>query len=191
MKTLVIVAALAAALVLPATAGAVTVGTSTVYSSSSSNGRGVAQAYRFTAPSSGQVNRLNLYLDGASTASKIEVGLYSGSVERRHAARAVRDLKPARQRLESLLVHDLRGHVGRVLLAGAASAVGLQRATALPRGADRGRPGDLSGHYQKLVVASGELDERCFPQRRLPSKHLRRPSRQHTASASAARGHGR
>ena len=79
MKTLVILAALAAAFVLPATAGAVTVGTSTVYSSSSSNGRGVAQAYRFTAPSSGQVDRLNLYLDGASTASRVEVGLYSGS----------------------------------------------------------------------------------------------------------------
>ena len=79
MRTLVILAALVAAFVFPATAGAVTVGTSTVYSSSSSNGRGVAQAYHFTAPSSGQVNRLNLYLDEASTASRVEVGLYSGS----------------------------------------------------------------------------------------------------------------
>ena len=79
MKTLLALATMALALILPATAGAATVGTTTVHSGGASTAKGVAKAYRFTAPSTGQVDRLNVYLDGASTASKVEVGLYSGS----------------------------------------------------------------------------------------------------------------
>jgi hypothetical protein len=80
MKTLLALATIAVALILPAIADAATVGTTTVYSPVTNNTRGVAQAYRFMAQSSGQVDRLNVYLDETSTATTMEVALYSGSV---------------------------------------------------------------------------------------------------------------
>src|SRR4051794_7870322 len=79
MKTIPALAAMALALALPAAAGAATVGTTTVHPPVATNGAGVAQVYGFTAPSSGQVDRLNVYLDETNTASRVEVGLYSGS----------------------------------------------------------------------------------------------------------------
>src|SRR5262245_38384237 len=88
MKTLLALAAMALALIPSATAGAATVGTTTVYSPSTNNAIGVAQAYRFTAQSGGQVDRLSVYLDGSSTASKVEVGLYTGSASRAGTRRA-------------------------------------------------------------------------------------------------------
>src|SRR5687768_3223043 len=65
MKTLLALATMAPALILPATAGAATVGTTTVHSGGASTAKGDAKAYRFTAPSTGQVDRLNVYLDDA------------------------------------------------------------------------------------------------------------------------------
>ena len=85
MKTLLALATMALALILPATAGAATVGTTTVHSGGASTAKGGAKAYRFTAASSGQVDRLNVYLDDANTASEVEVGLYSGSLTRAQA----------------------------------------------------------------------------------------------------------
>ena len=79
MKTLLAPATMALALILPATAGAATVGTTTVHSGGASTAKGDAKAYRFTAASSGPVDRLNVYLDDANTASEVEVGLYSGA----------------------------------------------------------------------------------------------------------------
>jgi hypothetical protein len=58
------------------------VGTTTVYSPVAKNAPGVAQVYRFKARSGGRVNRLNIYLHGTSTASRVTLGLYSGSASR-------------------------------------------------------------------------------------------------------------
>src|SRR4051794_15737485 len=68
-----------ALVILPATAGAATVGTTSVYTPGTGNSAAVAQAYRFTAQSSGQVDGLNVYLDGSNTAGKVELGVYNGS----------------------------------------------------------------------------------------------------------------
>jgi hypothetical protein len=88
MRTVPALAALAAALILPATAGAATVGTTIVFPPVTSNAQGAAQAYRFTAESSGPVDRLSIYLDGTSTADEVEVGLYSGSASSAGTLRA-------------------------------------------------------------------------------------------------------
>jgi hypothetical protein len=52
--------------------GAATVGTGT-----DSNPTGLAQDYRTTGAVTGQVDRLNVYLDGANTATTVELGLYA------------------------------------------------------------------------------------------------------------------
>jgi hypothetical protein len=79
------------ALIVPATAGAATVGTTTVYRPDAHNRKGVAQAYRFVGQASGRVNRLNVFLDEASTANTVEIGLYRGSASaaRRRRGRCV------------------------------------------------------------------------------------------------------
>ena len=91
MKWRLALAGTALALMLPATATAATVGTTKVYTPVTNNSRGVAQAYRFTAAASGQVDRLNVYVDRSSTAGQVEVGLYTGSASaaRARAARCV------------------------------------------------------------------------------------------------------
>jgi hypothetical protein len=76
---LILAAILALCFLLPATAGAATVGTATVFAGSATNDAGWAQAYAFTAAESGRVDRLNVYLDGSSTASAIELGLYGAA----------------------------------------------------------------------------------------------------------------
>jgi hypothetical protein len=58
------------------------VGTTTLYSPVTKNAAGVAQAYRFKARSGARVNHLNVYLHRTSTASKVTVGLYTGSASR-------------------------------------------------------------------------------------------------------------
>src|SRR4051812_37358213 len=88
MRHVCAVAAVGLALLLPATAGAATVGTTKVYSPTTFNAKGVAQVYRFTAAQSGQVNRLSVYVDGASTASAVELALYDGSASRAVTRRA-------------------------------------------------------------------------------------------------------
>jgi hypothetical protein len=88
MKRLAALAVPALALIVPASAGAAVVGTTTVYSPVTKNSKGVAQAYRFTARSSGRVDRLSVYLHRTSTASKVTVGLYSGSASRARTRRA-------------------------------------------------------------------------------------------------------
>src|SRR4051812_3488600 len=54
--------------------GAVTVGASV-----DSNPPGLAQDYRAEADASGSVDRLNVFLDGASTAASVELGLYQSA----------------------------------------------------------------------------------------------------------------
>jgi hypothetical protein len=55
------------------------VGTMDVYSGSASNPPGLAQAFRFTASASSDVDQLNVYLDGSNTARSVEIGLYSNT----------------------------------------------------------------------------------------------------------------
>jgi hypothetical protein len=55
------------------------VGTTTIYPGTASSSPGVALAFRFTASATGDVDRLNLYIDGSNTASRVEIGLYSGT----------------------------------------------------------------------------------------------------------------
>jgi hypothetical protein len=88
MKRLAALAMPALALIVPATAGAAVVGTTTVYSPVTKNSKGVAQAYRFKARSSGRVDRLSVYLHRTNTASRVTVGLYSGSASRARKRRA-------------------------------------------------------------------------------------------------------
>jgi hypothetical protein len=59
-----------------------------VYTPATSNTAGSGQAYRFTAPAKGTVDRLNVYLDAGNTAAKVEVGLYSGSTSSAGTRRA-------------------------------------------------------------------------------------------------------
>jgi beta-glucanase (GH16 family) len=88
MSRLLALALAALALVLPAAADAATVGTTTVYAPATTNDKGVAQVYRFTAQTSGNIDQLSVYLDGASTASAVELGLYSGSASTATTRRA-------------------------------------------------------------------------------------------------------
>src|SRR5689334_19410660 len=88
MKKHFAIAATAVVLVLPATAGAATVGATKVYPPVTGNSKGAAQAYRFTAQASGAVDRLNVYLDGMSTATQVTVGLYDGSASSASTRRA-------------------------------------------------------------------------------------------------------
>jgi hypothetical protein len=89
MKTLAAFVVLSTGLMLPSSTGAATVvGTTTVYSPVTKNGKGVAEAYRFKARSSGRVDRLNVYLHGTSTATRVTLGLYTGSRSRARARRA-------------------------------------------------------------------------------------------------------
>jgi hypothetical protein len=74
-----IVATAACAAMLPATAANANVGSSTVPSGVDSNMVGRAQIYKLSSTATNSVDRLSTYLDGASTASKVELGLYSGS----------------------------------------------------------------------------------------------------------------
>jgi hypothetical protein len=67
------------ALALPASAGAATVGATTVGGQVDGNSPGRSQDYRFTAPAAGPVSRLGVFLDRSNTATKVELGLYSGS----------------------------------------------------------------------------------------------------------------
>jgi hypothetical protein len=71
--------ALASALLTTPTAGATTLEAAPVFSRAVSNPIGTAQAYPFTADDGGTVDRLSLYLDGANAASRLELGLYSGT----------------------------------------------------------------------------------------------------------------
>ena len=72
------VAALALTAAVPAVAGA-TIGPTTPGSAVDSNAPGTAQDWRSAATASESVNRLGIYLDSTSTASKIELGLYSNA----------------------------------------------------------------------------------------------------------------
>jgi hypothetical protein len=87
-RTILAVAGLALALVLPATADAATVGNTVVSARTASTREGVAHAYRFKVRSGGNVHRLNVYLDGRSTARKLQLGLYAGNASRARARRA-------------------------------------------------------------------------------------------------------
>ena len=66
-------------LAAPSTVIAVQLGAHSSSKRAQSNTAGRAQDYRFTAPQSGKVSRLSLYLDRASTARALELGLYSGT----------------------------------------------------------------------------------------------------------------
>jgi hypothetical protein len=81
-------ALVALAPILPAAADAATVGTTAVYAPATSNAKGTAQIYRFPAQSSGTVDRLSVYLDGGSTASAVELGLYTRSASTAATRRA-------------------------------------------------------------------------------------------------------
>jgi len=74
-----ILATMASTLVMSGSAGAVTVGTTDILPDPGTTAAGTAQAYRFTAPGVGRIDRLNIYLDARSTADKLKLALYSGS----------------------------------------------------------------------------------------------------------------
>jgi hypothetical protein len=77
-RVLIAASGLAAALLaLPSAAGA-SVGPTSPGSAIDYNIPGQAQNYRVTSSASESVDRLNIYLDGSSTASKVELGLYAG-----------------------------------------------------------------------------------------------------------------
>src|SRR5215213_7893990 len=88
MKRSAAVAAIAMALAVPATADAATIGATTVYAPVTNNAPGVAQVYGFTGPASGQVDGINVYVDRASTARQVELGLYGGAESGAGARRA-------------------------------------------------------------------------------------------------------
>jgi hypothetical protein len=88
MKKTAALAGTALALILPAAAPGATLGTKKVHARVETEARGVVQAFRFKAPFSGRVNRLNVYLDGRNTARKVRVGLYTGSGSRARVRRA-------------------------------------------------------------------------------------------------------
>jgi outer membrane protein assembly factor BamB len=77
----VVVAGIAVALVLAGAAGGATVllGDQTIEPKSDSNSAGQAEAYRSTASASGTLNRVSLYIDTGSTATKVTVGVYTDS----------------------------------------------------------------------------------------------------------------
>jgi hypothetical protein len=80
MRQLLALAGTGVALIAPTTAAAATtVGTTKVYSAVTSNSQGYAQAYRFTAGSDGQVDRVSVYLAKGSTASAVALGFYDGA----------------------------------------------------------------------------------------------------------------
>src|SRR5688500_4994630 len=70
---------LAGLLVAPSPADAARLGSKTVGSKVERNGAGQAQDYRLRAAAGGEVSRLSVYLDRASTASSVELGVYSGT----------------------------------------------------------------------------------------------------------------
>src|SRR4051794_35215143 len=86
MKTLITIAALALTL-CASPAGAATVGTSKVYPDVATAAKGAGRAYRFTAPTSGRVDRLSVFLDRTSTAGKGQLGLYTGAASGAHVPR--------------------------------------------------------------------------------------------------------
>jgi hypothetical protein len=55
----------------------VLLGTQTVQGNLDSNATGMAEAFQYTAATSGTVNKLSVYLDASSTASRVVVGLYA------------------------------------------------------------------------------------------------------------------
>jgi hypothetical protein len=61
----------------PAPPPPVQVGSATVGTGTDSNPAGLAQGYRVPASGTGQVDRLNVYLDGSNTASTVELGIYA------------------------------------------------------------------------------------------------------------------
>src|SRR3954451_9504691 len=86
MRRFLRLAVLAGSLVLCSSAGA-DVGSSTVGDAVRTNPAGRAQDYRVTAGETGQITRLNVYLDAASSASKVELGLYGGADRKRAGSR--------------------------------------------------------------------------------------------------------
>src|SRR4051794_8453742 len=81
LRGLVLLSSVSAALAAPAAAGAAAtpvIGASSTGSTVDSNAAGRAQTYLATASASGAVDRLSVYLDRSSTASSVELGLYSG-----------------------------------------------------------------------------------------------------------------
>jgi len=88
MKTTPALAVMALALLLPASACAASVGTSTVHAHVAAKAPGVGQLYRFDGGSSGNVDRLNVYLDARSTARRVTIGLYAGRGRRAFVRRA-------------------------------------------------------------------------------------------------------
>jgi mannan endo-1,4-beta-mannosidase len=71
-----------AALTSTAVAAGGQVGTKIVYPDPATSAAGSAQAFPSTSTASGEVDRLNLYLDGSNTAGRVEIGLYSGTSSR-------------------------------------------------------------------------------------------------------------
>jgi Bacterial Ig domain/Purple acid Phosphatase, N-terminal domain len=61
------------------TASAVIVGDAKVETNVDNNSAGVAEAFQYTAASSGSVSRLFVYVDGGSTATSVVVGLYTNT----------------------------------------------------------------------------------------------------------------
>src|SRR3954452_24417736 len=79
LRGLVLLSSVSAALAAPAAAAGATpvVGASSTGSTVDSNAAGRAQTYRVTSSASGSVDRLSVYLDRTSTASSVELGLYT------------------------------------------------------------------------------------------------------------------
>jgi hypothetical protein len=86
--TIPMLAGLAAVLALPTAADAATVGATKVYARHAAGTSGVTHAYRGKSRSSGRVDRLNVYLDARSTASRVQLGLYAGNASKPGVRRA-------------------------------------------------------------------------------------------------------
>lgn len=79
-RFLVLLAALAPlAVFTPASAVNLLVGRSTLASQHDSNPAGVAEAFPYAAINSGTANSLQVYVDSGSTASSVQIGLYSNT----------------------------------------------------------------------------------------------------------------
>ena len=125
-------ALLAGLLIVPSTAQAAPMDAYGVASKVVRDGAGQAQIYRLTAAAGGKLSRPGIYLDASSTASSVELGVYSGSHARAksrwRAARSGAD----RGRLEPVFGRARPHAEGLDVLVRRGPARGLDRGPAVP-----------------------------------------------------------
>ena len=151
-----------------------------MHSRDASTAEGDAKAYRFTAASTGQVDRLNVYLDGASTASRVEVGLYSGSdssAGARGRGWCVID-SPQANAWNRCTFTAVSVTAGAYYWLALLHPLGASGRLQYREGQVAGAPESYLSKDRSLQSLPLDLDERVSTQRCLPGQHLRRPGRQ-------------